>query len=418
MSDIRELTEEHYPEIIRIASEAYPSSGIVSAEDRTKQVERFKTARRDTRWTPYGLFRDGRIVGVFRNYDFKLNVRNVLIPTGGLGMVAVDLVHKKEHVAKEMVEFFHEHYDRREYAMTTLWPFRIDFYHDMGYGLGGGIHEYRLSPTDFPRGSSKEHVRLLTMDDVPAINDCQNRMFRRRIGMLDSSAAYLETKMRYVQDLRYYGCEIDGRLEAYVITRWRKPEHPSSFMDNDLAVWEVVHHTPEAHAELFTFLRSQLDQVSRVWLQIPDDEFYFLPRNPTMRTGRQLPPTFNDCYTGAVGTMYRVLNARRLWTQLADCDFNDLTLTVRINLRDSFHPANDGHLIVRFESGHPSVVDQGTPDVEIGLDGAEFSSLIMGAVHFHTLYEYRLATISDVSKLDEIDRLFSYPQRPVCYTGF
>jgi len=418
VAEIRELTEEHYPELTRIAGDAYPRMGMLTPDERTKQLERFKISRRDTRWVPYGLFRDGRMVGVFRRFDFVLNIRNVLVPAGGLGMVAVDLEHKKERVAKEMVRFFHDYYCQRDTTMTTLWPFRIDFYHDMGYGLGGAVHEYRFSPTDLPRGASKKHVRLLTKDDIPAINECQDRMFRKRIGMLDSCEAYLENKMQFAPELRYFGCELDGRLEAYMICRWRKPEQPTSFMDNDLAVWEIVYHTAEALAELFAFLHSQLDQVGRLWMQVADDEFYFLPRNPTMRTERQLPPNFHDGFTGAVGTMYRVLNARQLWTQLADCDFNGTTLTVRINLHDSFLRANDGHLIVRFESGHPRVVDQGTPDVEIALDVAEFSSLLMGAVHFRTLCDYRLAAISEVSKLDEIDRLFSYPQRPVCYTGF
>lgn len=418
MADIRELTDEHFPEVMRITGDAYPSMGMLTEEARAKQLERFKESRRDTRWVPYGVFRDGKLVGVFRDFDFRLNVRDTLISAGGLGMVAVDLAHKKERIARELVEFFHQHNDKRDYTMTTLWPFRVDFYHDMGYGLGGKIHEYILSPTDLPRGKCKSHVRLLTKGDIPAINECLNRMYRRRVGMIESSEPYVTNRMTFGDKLRYYGCEIGGRLDGYFVCLWRKPDHPQSFMDNDLTVWELIYHTPEALAELLTFLHSQLDQVGRIYLQIPDDEFYLLPRNPTMRTGRQLAPTFHDSHTCAVGTMYRVINARHLWSRLAECDFNGVSLTVRINLHDSFYSANDGHLIVRFEQGRPTVVEQGTPQVEIGLDVSEFSSLLMGAVHFRSLYSYGLATISDPTRLDEIDRLFSYSQRPICFTGF
>jgi len=418
MANIRELSDEYYPQIIRITSEAYPSMGVISEDDRAKQVERFRFARSDRRWVPYGYFRDGQLAGVFRRFDFVLNVRDRLLPAGGLGMVAVDLPHKKERVAKEMVEFFHDYYDHREVAMTTLWPFRVDFYHDMGYGLGGKIHEYVLSPTDLPRGPSKAHVRLLTVDDVPAINDCQNRMFRKRTGMIESSEDYLKIRMKHAQGDRFYGCEIDGRLDGYMICRWRKPEHPSSFMDYDLTVWELIYHSSEALSELLTFLYTQLDQVGRIYIQVADEEFYMLPRNPTLRTGRQLAPTFHDSHTCAVGTMYRVVNARRLWTQLAECDFNGMSLTVRINLRDRFHPANDGPLAVRFDQGRPVVVENGKVDVEVDLDAAEFSSMIMGAVSFRSLLTYGLATISDPGRIEDINRLFSYPQRPICYTGF
>ena len=61
---------------------------------------------RDKSWTPYGVFRDGKMVGIYRNFDFTMNVRGNLVPAGGLGMVAVDLTHKKEHIAKEIVESF------------------------------------------------------------------------------------------------------------------------------------------------------------------------------------------------------------------------------------------------------------------------------------------------------------------------
>ena len=120
MSEIRILTEEEYPEMMRIVGEAYPSLALTTTEERKKQVERFKIGMRDTAWKPYGVFRDGKMVGVFRNFDFMMNVRGNLVSGGGLGMVAVELTQKKRHVAKDIVEYFLAHYDEHDCSMTAL----------------------------------------------------------------------------------------------------------------------------------------------------------------------------------------------------------------------------------------------------------------------------------------------------------
>ena len=418
MSEILPLTEEHYPEAVRIVAEAYPSMGVVTNDDRRKMLERFREGVTDRLAIPYGVFRDNRLLGVFRNWDFVLNVRNHQLPIGGLGMVAVDLTHKKEHVAKDIVEFFIRHYDERGCALVSLWPFRVDFYRDMGFGLGGRMFQYRLKPEYLPAGRGKEHVRYLTAADIPAINECQDRMFERRNGTMQPSETYLRSQMKWAEALRFVGCEIDGRLDGYLIYRFRKPGHPVTFMDYDMEVWQIIYHTPEALSELLSFLRSQLDQVGQIFLQIPEDEFYFLLRNPTYATGSKLIPTGHESHIAGVGIMYRVVDVRRLFGQLKDCDFNGVSLRLKLNLTDSFFPKNAGTTVVQFDSGKPHVVGGDQYDVAIALDIAEFSSLLMGAVRFRSLVTYGLATISDPRHLDKVDRLFAYHERPICYTGF
>ena len=205
MSEIRIIREDEYPEMLRIGAEAYPSMGVTSREGLQKMLERFKTGRRDKDWTPYGIFREGKLVGIYRNSDFTLNVRGNLIPAGGLGMVAVDLTHKKEHVAREIVEGFLTHYDKRGDAMTTLWPFRVDFYHKMGFGLGGRRYQYRIHPASLPRGS-KEHVRYLTDVDIPAIKDCYNRCFELQNGMIKHNEGRWQNRFEYAEKMRWVGC--------------------------------------------------------------------------------------------------------------------------------------------------------------------------------------------------------------------
>lgn len=418
MSEIRIVAPEEYPELMRIVGEAYPSMDVLTTEAREKQLERFKIGRRDTAWKPFGVFRDGVMVGVFRNYDFELNLRGNIMPAGGLGMVAVDLIHKKRHVAKDIVEYFLAHYDERDYPMTTLWPFRVDFYHQMGFGLGSPMHQYRVPPAALPRGETKDHVRFLKSSDIPALDDCYRRCFESRNGMLSHSQGRWQNRFEFAEKSKFVGCEIDSKLEGYFVFRFKLPEQPSSFMDNEMIVHEFFYHTPQALSELLTFLHSQFDQVGRIRFETNDDDLYYLMSDPTIGSGTELTPTYHESRMTGVGIMYRVLDLPRLLDNLKQPCFGVQALTVKIKLTDSFLPSNAGAHLVRFEGGRAQVIDQGAAEVAIALDVSEFSSMMMGAVGFGKLHTYGLAKISDESYLDKIDGLFAWHQKPVCVTGF
>lgn len=418
MSEIRVITKEEYAEMVRILGEAYPTEGMDTRAAREEAVKRFDASREGSNWTPFGVYRDGKMVGVFRNFDFEVNVRGSILKAGGLGMVAVDLTHKKAHVAKEIVESFLNNYGAAGCAMTVLWPFRVDFYHQMGFGLGHKRSQYRIKPADLPMGPTKEHVRFLTEDDIPAINECYNRMVEKQNGMIKHDERRWLNRFRFAEKLRFVGCEIDGRLEGYMIYRFQTPKHPTSFMDSDMNVPEFIYHTPAAFSEMLTFLRTQLDQVDRVSLEISEDEFYFVPSNPVTDTVTRMAPTHHDVHIAGVGIMYRVMDIPRLFEQLTVPSFGKDKITVGIDLTDTFYPGNHGKDVVEFADGVGRVNPDAKADVEIALDVAEFSSMVMGAIGFEKLHTYGLARVSDEAYIERLDALFRYRQKPVCITGF
>jgi len=63
---------------------------------------------------PYGLFEDGRLIGVMRLYDFTMKLLSTRTLVGGVGSVAVDLLHKKEKIARDMILYFS--------STATAWP--------------------------------------------------------------------------------------------------------------------------------------------------------------------------------------------------------------------------------------------------------------------------------------------------------
>ncbi len=418
MSEIRVLTEKEYPEMIRIAFEAYPGEGLDAGRSMEEEVAREKKFMRDTSFKAYGVFREGKLLGVFRNFDFSLNVRGNMVPAGGLGMVAVDLTHKKEHVAFDIVDFFLKHNDGRGAPMTMLWPFRVDFYHKMGFGLGSTMHRYSVPPSELPLGPTREHIRFLGEDDIPAMCECYNRVAVKQAGMIKHPEARYQNRMEFAKKLKYIGCEIDGKLEGFLIFKFDTPKHQESFMDNELVVTEFFYHTPQALSELLAFLHTQLDQCTKITLQTPEDQFYFLMQNPNMASSHPLAPTYHESHMTGVGIMYRVMDIPRLFDALTVPSFGNDTLAVKITLTDSFFPKNAGSKIVRFENGLGTVIDTGDFDVEIMLDIAEFSSMVMGSAHFGNLVTYGLAKVSDDTFVERVDKLFAYHQKPICYSGF
>lgn len=59
----------------------------------------------------YGLWEENNLVGGMRLHDFEMNLLSKIIPVGGVGLVAVDLLRKKERIAKELIEhFFLKHF--------------------------------------------------------------------------------------------------------------------------------------------------------------------------------------------------------------------------------------------------------------------------------------------------------------------
>jgi len=417
MHTIKRLSEQHYPDLVLIEAEAYPGMKIVSAEDRAAAVGRLAKSLEDKRRTWYGAFREGKLVGAMETFDFVMNVHGTRIPAGGVGGVAVDLMHKKEHVARDMMVFYLDHYYKKGAPMAVLWPFHSEFYRKMGFGLGARMYQYRVKTSSLPQGESKKHVRYLTQDDIRAINDCHNRLVKRRTGMIEETETGWQHLLTNYKNIRLAGYDDNGVIRGYLVYRFQL-NNPRNFLDNDLSVIQTVYETPEVLSELLTFLRAQLDQVKQVIFHTPEEEFYYLLDDPYNDSGNLISPTYQESHTAGVGIMYRVLNSRKLFELLGNHSFGGVTIRLRLTVRDSFFPENSGSLILHVVNGQVSIADGGEFDVEISLEIAEFSSMFMGAVGFRSLMTYQFAEISDQSYADTVHRMFATADKPLCTTSF
>jgi predicted acetyltransferase len=70
-----------------------------------------------------------------------------------------------------MMLYFLRHYREQGAPLVALYPFRPDFYRQMGFGYGTKMDQHRVKPSALPRGPSKSlsiNKFVVFMYNVPA----------------------------------------------------------------------------------------------------------------------------------------------------------------------------------------------------------------------------------------------------------
>jgi predicted acetyltransferase len=417
MSEMRRIPQNEMTEFIRIAGEAYPSLKLNTDDERQRYLDKTAILNASPWISTWGLYRNNRLLGGMHCYDFTISLFGKKYGAGGLGMVAVDFMHKKEAVAREMVEFYLEHYRAQGYPFAILWPFRPDFYHDMGFGYGSRMHTHQVKPGSFPKGPTKEHVRYLERSDVPKLLECYNRFTQKYNGLVDETAELWNFRLDMAPEVRIVVVDMGGRIDAF-FTFVFESAHANNSMVNNMRGEKLVCLTREALSELFTFFNSQADQIKDIIIRTPEPSFHFALNDIRDGSDNIVGRIYHQSSVTGVGLMYRVLDVRSLFAQLTDHNFGDVTCKLRLNVKDTFLPKNAGSVDLVLENGRIRESSGGAPDTEVTIDIAELSSLLFGAVRFSALYKYRRAEISDEKYIGTLDRIFAIDHEPICLTMF
>jgi predicted acetyltransferase len=414
MSTIKPIPQEDLQEFVEIVTNAYPAMELDSSDARYRVLDRLEQSYIDDTRQLIGLYRDVSLLGGMFLYDFKMNIHDTFIDTGGIGLVAVHLLHKKEKVAKELIQFSLDYFHKKKAPLVSLFPFRPDFYKRMGFGYGPKISHYLVLPSAIPRGGSRENIHYMEESDGPKLLKCYDRYTRRTHGMILRRLEDIERQL-FRPDGRVVAFLKDGHVKGYLVFSFEKGE---TFLQNDLYVNEMIYDEPEVLNHLLTFLHTQLDQVRRIIFDIHDSEFHHLLADPRNDSGNLIPFVYHETNTQGMGLMYRVIDMPLLFALLRSNNFGDQTVTLGIEISDSFYPANQRSVVIKFAGGSGEVAPETVPEATITLDIADFSSLIMGTVSFRNQYLYGLAEISDPKYVPVVDDLFRADRQPICMTQF
>lgn len=412
MSEVRVLDADEVMRFAALAVNAYPGMETPSADDLGRRL--LQGQADDPSVQLYGLFRDGQLLGGMRLFDFIMQLHTIRAPVGGVGLVAVDLLHKKEQVAKELIAAFLRHYRAQGTTLVTLYPFRPDFYRNMGFGYGAPLYRYRVKPANLPLGPGKEAVRFLGPDDIDALRACYHRVCARTHGMLDRALA-VSRRILTNPATRTVGVAHEGQVLAYATFTFKRG---STFIHNDIEISELVYENSTALHALFAFLHTQADQINEIVFDLQDETFYQLLTDPRNGTGHLLPSVYHESSTVGVGLLYRVIDTPGFFRLLSQHSFGAQSITLRLVVHDSFMPEWSTNTCIQFTNGRPQLRSEGRADGEIALSIADFSSLVMGSIDFDTLYRYGMATISEPTLVPTVSRLFRVERKPICLTHF
>ena len=94
MYSIKKLDNTQIIDLARICSNSYPAIPL----SLQKYAEKMNSQNEYDFMNFYGLYNEDDLIGGMRLHDFKMNLLNQKIFAGGVGSVAVDLLHKKRRL--------------------------------------------------------------------------------------------------------------------------------------------------------------------------------------------------------------------------------------------------------------------------------------------------------------------------------
>lgn len=412
----KKLNEQEIVEFIKIGGLAYPFMNLITPEDLQKQVDRYIKIQNEYPATNiFGAFRDDKLVGGMILHDFNMNFDGTQIKTGGVGFVAVDLLHKKERIAKDIIGYFIDHYRQSKVSVAMLYPFRPDFYKQMGFGFGTKMNQYRIKPSTLPKVLHKENIYYLTEQDQDGIIDCYNQFAGKTHGMISRTSIEISNIFAPGKTTVIY--KQGESIEGYVSFFFKKVGELNA-MKNDIIVKELVYQNLEVFRQLLSFLHTQFDQINRIVINTQDEYFHYLLSDPRDESDNNFAPIYHQSNLQGVGLMYRIIDTALFFVQLEDHSFNNENIKLKLSIVDSFVEENSKPIIVEFKNGKPLIVGGMNYDAEISMDISDFSAMAMGSVEFRALLRLGLAEISDNSYAETVNNLFRTKDKPICTTTF
>lgn len=414
-TEFRRLLKADFRDFIDIVVNAY--TGVFpSTEENKKLMEQtfIKLQEEEPTINYYGAYRNEELVGGMRLHEFVINLLSQKAQAGGIGLVAVDLLHKKEKICKDIISYSIKYFREKGYGLVMLYPFRPDFYKKMGFGYGTKINQYRVKPENLPMGNTKEHIRFASRDDKEKMRECYNRYTQNIKGMIEKS----DYDLNRIFDIknRAVVCQHDNLIRGYTVFRFEQV-NANNFLINDIHIDELVYENKEVLKELLTFLNSQSDQIREIIFDTQDEFFHHLLLDVRSRSTNLIPHVFHESNVQGVGIMYRVINTKKVFETLGNHNFRSQICKLKLTVHDSLLEENNESTLIYFESGNAKLAE-GEYDVEISMDVSDFSSLLMGVINFKSLFRYGLANISNEKYIETVNKIFATDEKPMCTAKF
>lgn len=358
---------------------------------------------------------DGTLLGSILMMDFTLNVRNVMMPMGAAAYVSANFLHKKEHVAFNLLKVLMRYYAKLGTPIGCLHPFNPAFYGKMGYGYCNENTLYQPRPCYIRSFGDKSGLTYARSEDREEVVEFYRAYARRTHG----ATVHHFMDPHRIFDMPYVVlCRRSGRLTGYLTFEFVNVDHYTD-MYHDLRVNEMVYEDLDTLRSFMTFLASQTDQIERVRILSGDEYLHMMFTNPDSGENRAQDGCIQEIGRRTMGYMVRIFDVAGYFRLQNRCEFpakNDFVLGLAVH--DPCVDANNGTFCLRIQGSRVELVEHAQPNVTLTTGIAELSSLVMGAYPLRTAVAMGRMSLSDSAYLDDIQRAIGWSVKPVNATYF
>lgn len=353
----------------------------------------------------------GEVVGCCLLLPLRQWISGVALPMTGLGVVTTAPTHRRRGLAGRMVTAGLLRARERGDVVSALYPFRIDYYGGLGYGLAGEAHQYMLPPTSLP--DSPEDRRRMRMVRTPADRKLLQEVYSRGIRLQTGQVERSGHAWRYVLEgddraaFVYVGDA--GDPEGYVIVRYRAD---LPIAERYLDVEERMWLTSRARRGIYAWLASMGDQWPRVAYRAhPHERFGEVVREPRLPVGEgQAWHLWFPSATLMRGPMFRVLNVASA-LRARNYALTEET-TFDLDVDDPQIPDNRGTWRVTLRRGRAAVerADGGASDATLRIPVRALSRVFIGALRVSDAVADGTATTDQPRIARLLDAAFEVPK--------
>lgn len=358
---------------------------------------------------------EGTLIGSVLLMDFELNVRGKMMKMGGMAYVSTGFLHKKEHIARNLIRVGMGIFAGTGTAVGALHPFNPAFYHKMGYGYCNETVMYSPKPQYIRSYGDKSGLAYAKPEDEEEVLEFYRRMARKTHG----ATVHSFMDKHRIFDMPYVVvCRKNGKITGYLTFEFVEVDHYTD-MYHDLAVREIICEDMETMKQFLTFLASQEDQIERVRIYTYEENFHMLFTNPDSGENRAFDGAIQEVGRKNMGYMFRIFDVRQYFMQQTHCDrMVEREFVLELQVEDSFVESNNGSVFLEIKGTRVLLTDRKQADVVLKTEIADLSSFVMGAIPLEAFLWTGRMECSDRSYVQEIQNALGWSQKPKNYTYF
>lgn len=418
MRHIKPIDVECIEEYLDIYLQAYPA--YKSSDHACRENYRAKTLRDMSRKEDVdfiGCFQGDTLVGIMKMVNFSMNLYGQMQPAIGLMSMAVHPFHKKKGIAQEMMTYYETYTMEMGGLVAILLPFRFGFYRKLGYGLGARMDEYHLETKNLPADGQMNSLVKLESKDLKRMLDCYEEIVEQNHGMLMKFSEEIWDMEQDESTLRV-GYESDGKLKGYMAYHFEEASSVNYTL-NTLVVDELVYEDGQVLKSFLTYLYRQGDLAQTVLLRSGEEDFYHLLMDPQHNSFYSIPFGYLQTNVSAVGNMYKIPDLKRFVESTSYREFpKEEEVRVKFFYRDEILDHEKAFVLCFKEGKWYPGNEEAVAQVSITARQGDLSSLFLNASSLSALIRLGVMEISEMSYVDQLDRLFRYGQKPYSNNDF